>query len=242
MSLGRTKLLALQALVAVVAIAMWVRRLERAHRRHLPAAQVLLLHAVGRGATRVDVVRRRHGQDRRLPPSPSIFRACSAPPIPASARRCGNILLITLTEGVLRLRHRGRGRHSARLLAARNALLSAIFEPYIKMLNALPRVALAPIFMLWLGLGFGPRWHWGSRWCFFIVFFNVYQGVKEVSSRDPGQRPHARHERAPAVRPRLLALGAVVDVLLAAPTLGRFRHHRRRGWRVPGLGRGSRLF
>ena len=64
---------------------------------------------------------------------------------------------------------------------ARNALLSAVFDPYIKMLNALPRVVLAPIFMLWLGLGIWSKVALGVTLVFFIVFFNVYQGVKEVS-------------------------------------------------------------
>ena len=56
-----------------------------------------------------------------------------------------------------------------------------MFDPYIKMLNALPRVVLAPIFMLWLGLGIWSKVALGVTLVFFIVFFNVYQGVKEVS-------------------------------------------------------------
>ena len=49
------------------------------------------------------------------------------------------------------------------------------------MINALPRVVLAPIFMLWLGLGIWSKVALGVTLVFFIVFFNVYQGVKEVS-------------------------------------------------------------
>jgi NitT/TauT family transport system permease protein len=47
--------------------------------------------------------------------------------------------------------------------------------------NALPRVVLAPIFTLWLGLGIWSKVALGVTLVFFIVFFNVYQGVKEVS-------------------------------------------------------------
>src|SRR5262245_22182912 len=36
---------------------------------------------------------------------------------------------------------------------ARKPLVAAVFDPYVKMINALPRVVLAPIFALWLGLG-----------------------------------------------------------------------------------------
>jgi NitT/TauT family transport system permease protein len=49
------------------------------------------------------------------------------------------------------------------------------------MANALPRVVLAPIFTLWLGLGIWSKVALGITLVFFIVFFNVYQGVKEVS-------------------------------------------------------------
>ena len=64
---------------------------------------------------------------------------------------------------------------------ARQQLVAAIFDPYIKMMNALPRVVLAPIFALWLGLGIWSKVALGFTLVFFVVFFNVYQGVKEVS-------------------------------------------------------------
>ena len=64
---------------------------------------------------------------------------------------------------------------------ARRPLVAAVFDPYVKMINALPRVVLAPIFALWLGLGIWSKVALGVTLVFFIVFFNVYQGVKEVS-------------------------------------------------------------
>lgn len=64
---------------------------------------------------------------------------------------------------------------------ARKQMLAAVFDPYVKMANALPRVVLAPIFALWLGLGIWSKVALGVTLVFFIVFFNVYQGVKEVS-------------------------------------------------------------
>ncbi|MBL8588720.1 MAG: ABC transporter permease [Methylobacteriaceae bacterium] len=59
--------------------------------------------------------------------------------------------------------------------------VAAVFDPYLKMANALPRVVLAPIFMLWFGLGVWSKVALGFTLVFFIVFFNVYQGVKETS-------------------------------------------------------------
>jgi len=64
---------------------------------------------------------------------------------------------------------------------ARQPRVAAVFDPYVKMVNALPRVVLAPIFALWLGLGIWSKVALGVTLVFFIVFFNVYQGVKEVS-------------------------------------------------------------
>lgn len=64
---------------------------------------------------------------------------------------------------------------------ARQPRVAAVFDPYVKMMNALPRVVLAPIFTLWLGLGIWSKVALGVTLVFFIVFFNVYQGVKETS-------------------------------------------------------------
>jgi len=64
---------------------------------------------------------------------------------------------------------------------ARRPWLAAVFDPYIKAANALPRVVLAPIFTLWFGLGIWSKVALGFTLVFFIVFFNVYQGVKEVN-------------------------------------------------------------
>src|SRR5689334_18199477 len=64
---------------------------------------------------------------------------------------------------------------------ARKPMINSVFDPYVKMINALPRVVLAPIFALWFGLGIASKVALGVTLVFFIVFFNVYQGVKEVS-------------------------------------------------------------
>ena len=67
------------------------------------------------------------------------------------------------------------------LWLARAPLASAILDPYIKAMNAMPRVILAPIFMVWFGLGISSKVALGVTLVFFVVFFNVYQGVREVS-------------------------------------------------------------
>ena len=67
------------------------------------------------------------------------------------------------------------------LWLALSPLAAAIADPYIKALNSMPRVILAPIFAVWFGLGIASKVALGVTLVFFIVFFNVYQGVKEVS-------------------------------------------------------------
>jgi NitT/TauT family transport system permease protein len=63
---------------------------------------------------------------------------------------------------------------------ARVRLLAAVLDPYVKALNAIPRVVLAPIFLLWFGLGIWSKVAFAVTLVFFIVFFNTYQGVREV--------------------------------------------------------------
>ena len=67
------------------------------------------------------------------------------------------------------------------LWLALSPIAAAIADPYIKALNSMPRVILAPIFSVWFGLGLASKVALGITLVFFIVFFNVYQGVKEVS-------------------------------------------------------------
>ena len=69
----------------------------------------------------------------------------------------------------------------AGLWLALSPTASILADPYIKAMNAMPRVILAPIFAVWFGLGIASKVVFGVTLVFFIVFFNVYQGVKEVS-------------------------------------------------------------
>ena len=63
----------------------------------------------------------------------------------------------------------------------RAGLAAAVAGPFIKGFNSMPRVILAPIFAVWFGLGPASKIALGFTLVFFIVFFNVYQGVREVN-------------------------------------------------------------
>jgi NitT/TauT family transport system permease protein len=90
-------------------------------------------------------------------------------------------LLVTLTETMLAFGIGTVFGLGVGLWLALSPLTSAILDPYIKASNAMPRVILAPIFAMWFGLGIWSKVALAVTLVFFIVFFNVYQGVKEVS-------------------------------------------------------------
>ena len=153
--MSRINLLLLQILVAVVSIALW----------HVlttyPIFGRLLLPPFF-FSNPVDVA----STDRRL--------VCTRRDLETSLGDIGRWTLWRLSSG------RSRG-VLVGFWFARQPRVAAVFDPYVKMVNALPRVVLAPIFALWLGLGIWSKVALGVTLVFFIVFFNVYQGVKEVS-------------------------------------------------------------
>ena len=63
---------------------------------------------------------------------------------------------------------------------ARAPIAARVFDPYIKMLNAVPRVVLAPLFLLWFGLGIWSKVALAVTLVFFVMFFSTYQGVRDA--------------------------------------------------------------
>lgn len=61
-----------------------------------------------------------------------------------------------------------------------NRTLAEVFGPYIRVANSIPRIVLAPIFIIWLGLGLESKVATAVVLVFFVVFFNAFQGVREV--------------------------------------------------------------
>ena len=57
---------------------------------------------------------------------------------------------------------------------------SRLLNPYMSALNALPKVALAPLFVLWFGLGIESKIALAAVLVLFLVFLNTYAGVREV--------------------------------------------------------------
>jgi NitT/TauT family transport system permease protein len=88
----------------------------------------------------------------------------------------------------------------------RSPALAMVFDPYIKMLNAVPRIVLAPLFLLWFGLGIWSKVALAVTLVFFIMFFSTYQGVRDadrvlvdnVRMLGASQRQLVRHVLVPS--------------------------------------------
>lgn len=66
-------------------------------------------------------------------------------------------------------------------ILGRSRFLSAALQPYIIGLYSIPKIALAPVFIVWLGLGMASKVAVVFVACFFLVFFNTYSGLLAVN-------------------------------------------------------------
>lgn len=68
----------------------------------------------------------------------------------------------------------------AGIALGRNQLAADVFALYIKLINSIPRVVLAPIFTVIFGLGLSSKVALSFVMVFFVVFANAFQGVREA--------------------------------------------------------------
>lgn len=74
--------------------------------------------------------------------------------------------------------------------------VAELLDPFIIAIYSLPKVALAPLFILWFGIGIQAKIILTATIVFFLVFFNTYAGVRDTSRelinivRLMGARPH----------------------------------------------------
>ena len=64
-----------------------------------------------------------------------------------------------------------------------------ILNPYLMAINGIPRIALAPLFLVWFGIGLASKIWLGGMMAFFLTFFNTFAGVGGV---DQGLKNVAR--------------------------------------------------
>ena len=102
--------------------------------------------------------------------------------------------------------------------------LARALNPYVSMFNALPRPALAPLFILWFGLGVTAKVFVGVSIVFFILLLNTMAGLSNVdpdiavltSSLGATRMQRFVHVQLPTALPTIVAglrLGAVYSVL-----------------------------
>ena len=90
-------------------------------------------------------------------------------------------LAITLAETILSFGIGTLMGISLGLWLGLSKLAAEVLDPFIKVFNAIPRILLAPIFVMWFGLGLTSKVALGATMVLFITFFNTYQGVREVN-------------------------------------------------------------
>ncbi len=66
------------------------------------------------------------------------------------------------------------------VVLGRNRSLADVLSPFIKVANSVPRIVLGSIFVIALGLGYQSKVALAAVMVFFIVFYNAFQGVREV--------------------------------------------------------------
>lgn len=67
------------------------------------------------------------------------------------------------------------------LLFGKFAFLAEVLDPYITALYSVPKLALAPLFIIWFGIGIESKIAVSASIVFFVVFLNTFSGVREVN-------------------------------------------------------------
>lgn len=67
------------------------------------------------------------------------------------------------------------------VVLGRAQTLADVLDPFIMMFYSLPKIALAPMFILWFGIGIDMKIYLTATIVFFLVFLNTYSGVRAVS-------------------------------------------------------------
>jgi NitT/TauT family transport system permease protein len=89
-------------------------------------------------------------------------------------------LWVTMEESVLGFLTGAVAGIVAGIAMGRNRMLADVFSVYIKVINSIPRVVLAPIFIMIFGLGLTSKVALSFVMVFFVVFANAFQGVREA--------------------------------------------------------------
>jgi NitT/TauT family transport system permease protein len=94
----------------------------------------------------------------------------------------------------------------------RSPRAARIVEPYVMAFYGIPKIALAPLFVIWFGIGIWSKVMLAGTMVFFLVFYNVYAGIRSIDREvvnlalvlGANERQLGRHIYLPAAAPFLL--------------------------------------
>ena len=119
--------------------------------------------------------------------------------------RCRNWCWATSSASV-------RRRAGRRTLLGRAPRAARVVEPYLMAFYGIPKIALAPLFIIWFGIAIWSKVALAGTMVFFLVFYSVFSGVRAVDgdlvdlARVMGatERQLSRHVYLPAAAPAIL--------------------------------------
>ncbi len=71
----------------------------------------------------------------------------------------------------------------AGMMLSRTEFLADALDPFLVAINGIPRVALAPLFVVWFGIDMLPKIILVFTLVFFVIFYNTFAGIKSVDRR-----------------------------------------------------------
>jgi NitT/TauT family transport system permease protein len=119
----------------------------------------------------------------------------------------------------------------AGILLSRSAFMAAVLDPFLVAINGIPRVALAPLFVVWFGIGLLPKIVLVFTLVFFVIFYNTYSGIRAVEKSyvdlawvmGAGDRDIFRKVVLPAATPYIfLGLKLSIPYALIGAIIGEF--------------------
>jgi NitT/TauT family transport system permease protein len=96
---------------------------------------------------------------------------------------------VTLVETILGFLLGGIGGIALGVILSRGETMAQVLDPFIAAVNGIPRVALAPLFIIWFGIGMLSKVFLAFTLVFFLTFYNTFSGLRSI---DPTYQNIAR--------------------------------------------------
>lgn len=90
---------------------------------------------------------------------------------------------ITVSEALLGFLIGGLTGFCTGLVLGRSYLADRVVAPYFNALYSIPKIALAPLFLLWFGIGISSKVALAALLVFFLMHFSMYSGVRNMDDR-----------------------------------------------------------